>query len=138
MTLDYAIVLDSNGIREAMQEKKPIKALNSFAFRDSFDGVDTPVMVFEINVAASVSVSAVIVKIGVSGGITIVIEFDFYDPNPATLGGLIRPFELISISPNPLDWFEVTIRAYARISFYVQAGIFLGLFDIILYEYSEL
>jgi hypothetical protein len=135
VTVDYALVLDSKGVREAVQEKNPIKALNSFAFRDTFDGVDKPLVVFEIKVTASVSVSAVIVKIGVSGGITITIEFDFYDPNPATSGGLIRPFELFSISPNPLDWFEVTINAYVTISFYVQVGIFLGLFDIILYEY---
>jgi len=135
VTVEYALVLDSKGIREAVQENNPIKALNSFAFRDTFDGVDKPLVVFEISVTASVSVSAVIVKIGVSGGITIIIEFDFYDPNPATSGGLIRPFELINISPNPLDWFEVTIKAYATISFYVQVGIFLGFFDIILYEY---
>ena len=135
VTVEYALVLDSKGIREAVQEGNPIKALNSFAFRDTFDGVDKPLVVFEISVTASVSVSAVIVKIGVSGGITIIIEFDFYDPNPATSGGLIRPFELINISPNPLDWFEVTIKAYATISFYVQVGIFLGFIDIILYEY---
>lgn len=39
VTVDYAIVLDSKGIREAVQENNPIKALNSFAFRDTFDGV---------------------------------------------------------------------------------------------------
>ena len=38
-------VLDSKGIREAVQEKKPIKALNSFAIRDIIDDVDTPLIV---------------------------------------------------------------------------------------------
>jgi hypothetical protein len=38
-TLEFSIVLDSKGIREAVQEKQPIKALNSFAFRDIIDGV---------------------------------------------------------------------------------------------------
>jgi hypothetical protein len=38
-TLEFSIVLDSKGIREAVQERQPIKALNSFAFRDIIDGV---------------------------------------------------------------------------------------------------
>eukprot|EP00956_Cyclotella_meneghiniana_P007633 scaffold10249_cov59-Cyclotella_meneghiniana.AAC.2 len=44
-TLEIALVLDSKGIREAVQEKKPIKALNSFAIRDIIDDVDTPLIV---------------------------------------------------------------------------------------------
>jgi hypothetical protein len=32
-------VLDSKGIREAIQEKNPLKAFNSFAIRDVIDGV---------------------------------------------------------------------------------------------------
>lgn len=137
VTIDYAIVLDTKGIREAITEKNPIKALNSFAFRDTFDGVDTPLVVFEASVTASVEVSAVIVKVGVSGGITITIEIDFYDPNPTTSGGLVRPFELISISPNPLDWFEITINAYVRLSAYIQVGIFLGFIEIVLFELKQ-
>jgi hypothetical protein len=137
VTIDYAIVLDTKGIREAITEKNPIKALNSFAFRDTFDGVDTPLVVFEASVTASVEVSAVIVKVGVSGGITIIIGIDFYDPNPTTSGGLIRPFELISISPNPLDWFEITINAYVTLSAYVQVGIFLGFIEIVLFELKK-
>ena len=137
VTIDYAIVLDTKGIREAITEKNPIKALNSFAFRDTFDGVDTPLVVFEASVTASVEVSAVIVKVGVSGGITITIEIDFYDPNPTTSGGLVRPFELIGISPNPLDWFEITINAYVRLSAYIQVGIFLGFIEIVLFELKQ-
>ena len=37
-TLEYAVVLDTKGIREAVQERNPLKALNSFAFRDVIDG----------------------------------------------------------------------------------------------------
>lgn len=135
VTVDYAIVLDSKGIREAVQENNPIKALNSFAFRDTFDGVDTPLVVFEASITAAAEVSAAIVKIGVSGGLQFVITFDFYDPNPATSGGLIRPFEMVCISPNPLDWFEVTISAFVKVSFYIQVGLFLGFFEIVLFEY---
>ncbi len=40
VTLEYGIVLDSLGIRQAVEEKNPLKALNSFALKDEFDGVD--------------------------------------------------------------------------------------------------
>ena len=49
-------VLDSKGIREAVQEKKPIKALNSFAIRDVIDGVDSPLIRMEAGVTASIEV----------------------------------------------------------------------------------
>lgn len=97
--------------------------------------IDTPLVVFEASITASAEVSAAIVKIGVSGGLRFVIAFDFYDPNPATSGGLIRPFEMVCISPNPLDWFEVTISAFVKVSFYIQIGLFLGFFEIVLFEY---
>jgi hypothetical protein len=38
-TLEYSLMLDTKGIREAVQERNPIKALNSFAIRDVIDGV---------------------------------------------------------------------------------------------------
>ena len=40
VTVEYGIVLDSLGIRQAVEEKNPLKALNSFALKDRFDGVD--------------------------------------------------------------------------------------------------
>ena len=40
VTVEYGIVLDSLGIRQAVEEKNPLKALNSFALKDKFDGVD--------------------------------------------------------------------------------------------------
>ncbi len=137
VTVEYALVLDSKGIREAVAEKNPIKALNSFAFRKTFDGVEIPLVVIEASVSASVSVSAVFVNIGVSGGLTIRIQLGFYDPNPTTSGGLIRPFEIISISPNPLDWFEVTISAFVNVAVYVEVGIFLGFFQIVIFSLRQ-
>lgn len=85
-------MLDTKGIREAVQEKNPLKALNSFAIRDIIDGVDSPLLVVEASVVASVEVSAVIVVIGVSGGITFRFELDFFDPYPETSGGLVSYF----------------------------------------------
>ena len=69
-TVEIALVLDTKGIREAVQEKRPEKALNSFAIRDIIDGVDSPLLTVEASVEAAVEVSAVIVVVGVSGGIT--------------------------------------------------------------------
>ena len=40
VTIEYGIVLDSKGIRQAVEEDNPLKALNSFALKDKFDGVD--------------------------------------------------------------------------------------------------
>lgn len=49
-TIDYALVLDSKGIREAVAEKNPLKAVNSFAIRDIIDEVDKPLIVCEATV----------------------------------------------------------------------------------------
>lgn len=53
--------------------------------------------VFEAYVSASVEVSAVFVKVGVSGGITATVEIDLFDPFPETSNGLVRPFELLAL-----------------------------------------
>jgi hypothetical protein len=56
VTLDVAIVLDTKGIREAVQEMNPLKAISSFALRDLVDGVDLPLVTIvagcEIGVSA--------------------------------------------------------------------------------------
>lgn len=122
VTLKFGIILDSKGIREAIEEKNPLKALNSFAFKDLFDGVDEPLVTFQATVGFDLGVSAGIIKIGVSGSITFRVELDFYDPYPETSGGLIRPFELLSSSPNPLDWFEITMTISVTFSLYIKIG----------------
>lgn len=97
VTVEYAVVLDSKGIRQAVEEKNPLKALNSIAIRDTFDGVDKPMVIFEASVYAGIEVSAAIVKVGVTGGITATVEIDLFDPFPETSGGLVRPFELLAL-----------------------------------------
>jgi hypothetical protein len=122
VTVKFGIVLDSKGIREAVEEKKPLKALNSFAFKDTFDGVDLPLITFEATVGFDIGVSAVIVKIGVSGAVTFTVVLDFYDPFPETSGGLIRPYELLALGSTPLDWFEITLTISVSLSAYVEVG----------------
>lgn len=56
-TVNFAMVLTSKGIREAVEQRKPEKALKSIAIRDEIDGVDTPIVTFSIEVTAGVSVS---------------------------------------------------------------------------------
>lgn len=102
-------MLDSKGIREAVEEKNPLKALNSFAMRDTFDGVDLPLIVIEATVGATIEVSAAIVKVGAYGSVTVRVEIDLYDPFPETSNGLVRPFELLAMGSTPLDWFEITL-----------------------------
>ena len=76
LTVEYSLVLDTKGIREAVKEKNPLKALNSFGIRDVIDEVDSALIVFEASVSAAIEVSAAIVKVGASGGITVTVEID--------------------------------------------------------------
>lgn len=56
-TVNFALVLTSKGIREAVEQKQPEKALKSIAIRDVIDGVDVPIVTFSIEVKAGISVS---------------------------------------------------------------------------------
>ena len=49
-------------------------------------------------------------------------KIDFYDPFPETSGGLVRPFELLSLSQNPIDWFEFTATISAYFSLSIEIG----------------
>ena len=66
-------VLDSKGIREAVQEKNPVKALNSFAIRDIIDDIDSPLIEITATVSVGVEVSLELIGIGVKGRLTIVV-----------------------------------------------------------------
>ena len=115
-------VLDSKGIRQAVQEKNPFKAINSFAIRDIIDGVDSPMIILEAYISVGIEVSAIFLVIGVTGKLTArvgefrmectfmawllalhrlstdnimctyIAEIDLYDPYPETSGGLVRCF----------------------------------------------
>lgn len=123
--LRVGFVLDSKGIREAVEQEAPFKALNSFALKDTFDGVDEAMITLTASVTISVDVSAVIVKVGVSGKITFLVTVDLYDPYPEKSGGLVRPFELLTSGSNPLKWFEFGIQIFITISLYIKVGLFI-------------
>lgn len=107
--------LDTKGIREAVEQKAPLKALNSFALIDTFNGVDEAMITATASVTLAVEVSAVIVKVGVSGSITFEVTIDLFDPFPETSRGLVRPFELLSMGSTPFEWFEFGLRIFITI-----------------------
>ena len=134
VTVQFGVVLDTKGIREAVQEGKPEKALSSFALKDTFDGADLPLIKIEATVGFDVAVSAAIVRVGVSGSISFIVTIDFYDPFPETSGGLIRPYEMLKLGTNPLDWFELELQINIALSFDVQVGLYLGFVKITVFE----
>ena len=108
-------MLSSKGIFEAVTEKNPVKALNSFAIRDIIDDIDSPLIEISATVSVGVELSLELVSIGVKGRLTIVVgeillsflsflishvsthtictyilEIDLFDPFPETSGGLVR------------------------------------------------
>ena len=133
----YGVVLDTKGIRESIEQRAPLKALNSFALMDTFDGVDEPLLAMTARIGFEIGVSAAIVKVSVGGGTTVGATIDFYDPYPDTSEGLVRPFEMISFSTNPFEWFEFTVTLRLDIYFSIEIGIFARFFEITLYEYRE-
>jgi hypothetical protein len=52
--LPTGFVLDSKGIREAIEQLAPLKAFNSFALRDTFDGVDEAMITLTASVVSRV------------------------------------------------------------------------------------
>ena len=96
--------------------------------------------------------SAVIVEVGVSGGVVFDVEIDIYNPYPEREDGLVLPFELLSIryasvfalfiiimrpvvsayksvfilsstySLLPTNWFEVRLVITVFIEFFVRVG----------------
>ena len=117
-TATVGFVLDTKGIREAIEEDKPLKALNSFGLKDTFDGVDVPMIQLTGTVTLEAAVSAAIVKVAVFGGVNFIITIDLFDPYPELSGGIIRPFELFQLGHTPDKWFEfgLTINVFFGVS----------------------
>ena len=114
-----------------------MKALNSFALKDTFDDIDVPMIKLTGSVTLGISVDAVIVKVTVWGGITFIATIDLFDPYPEESRGLVRPFELLSIGSTPDQWFEFTLEIYVNFGISIKIGIFLGPFEITVFEYRQ-
>lgn len=122
-TVKTGFVLDTKGIREAIEQKAPEKALNSLALMDTFEGVDEPLLTLEGRVGVSAEVNFGL-SVRVGGGLSIKATIDLYDPSPETSGGLVRPYEVIS-GPNatPLDWLEATLSIYVDVRLTIKLAI---------------
>lgn len=138
VTVELGFNLDTKGIREAIAEKAPLKAFNSFALIDSLNGVDFAMITATALVRLAVDVSAVIVKVGVEGSLIVKVTVDLFDAYPETSRGLVRPFELLSIGSNPLEWFEFNLRLFVRLKLYVKIGFYAGFVKITLFKYGKL
>jgi hypothetical protein len=135
-TVTLGFSLDTKGIREAVEQKAPLKALNSFALIDSFNGVDKAMITTTATIRLACDVSFAIVKVGVSGGLGIRATIDLFDAYPETSKGLVRPFELLSIGSSPLEWFEFDVEIFVTFRIYFKIGIFSGPFKITLYKWT--
>jgi hypothetical protein len=107
-TVEFALVLDSKGIREAIEQNKPLKALNSLGIRDIIDGRDPPIITIRITVYAAIEVSAVIVSIELKGGVDFDVFIDIYNPYPEREDGIVRPFELFAIRYGQIFSMHIT------------------------------
>jgi len=136
-TVRVGLALDTKGIREAVEQKRPDKALNSFGFIDTFDGVDEPLIALTGAVTLDVACNAAIVQVGVSGSVGFIATVDFFDPFPETSGGLVRPYELLVLGSTPDQWFEFSFEIFVAFSVYIRIGLFVGFIRITLFELEE-
>jgi hypothetical protein len=72
---------------------------------DTFDGVDEKLLLLTATIYVEASVTAVIVQVGVRGGIIFEGSIDFFDPFPETSGGIVRPYELLCLGSTPDRWY---------------------------------
>lgn len=136
-TFRYGVVLDTKGIREAVVQKEPIKALNSFAIMDLFDDVDEPTLILSGSVGLNINANAVFLEVGLTASVGFVATADIFDPFPDTSGGLVRPYELITYQGlNPMNWFEFTLSIYFELEMYIRVQIWLIFDTIVVYELS--
>ncbi|CAB9505193.1 Kringle domain [Seminavis robusta] len=136
-TLTYGVELDTKGIREAVTQNEPLKALNSFAFIDVFDEVDVPTLVITGAVSVGVNVNAIFLEIGLTATVGFEATVDIWDPFPETSNGLVRPYELVVYQGlNPLDWLEFTLSMYFELEMYIRVQIWLIFTTITIYEIS--
>lgn len=136
-TVRVGVSLDTRGVREAVTQNAPEKALNSFGFIDTFDGVDEALIALTGSVGLTVQCNAAIVKIGVSGTVGFVATVDFFDPYPETSGGLVRPYELLVLGSTPDEWFEFSFEIFVSFRVFIKIGIFAGFFSITLYTFEK-
>lgn len=127
VTLRFMAGLDTAGIRyavEAAQEGAPVdavKLLDGLYFKTTdSEGRPVPVVRLDGEIAAGAAVTAVIITVGIEGGLHLTIGFHWNDPNN---DGKFRVSEFLQTAVNnPLCLFTTTGRLSLFLRLYVTIG----------------
>lgn len=121
VSLRIAAGFDTYGIRRAIETGDGAQVLDSLYFKSAEDdGTPVPVVQFEGYLQAGASVSAVVIEVGVVGGIKLTVGFYWNDPNN---DGKFRLFEFATAAlRNPICLFNVG----GELSLFIKVFITLG------------
>jgi Ca2+-binding RTX toxin-like protein len=120
--------LDTYGIRKAVEAQqngapvKPVDVLDGLFFKTvDKDGAPLPVVQLTGEIAAGAAVSAVIITVGIEGGLRLTIGFYWNDPNK---DGKFRVSEFLHAAlNNPLCLFTVSGRLSLFLRVYITIGV---------------
>jgi len=130
VTLHIVAGFDTYGIRKAFEKVKAgnfnagdvgAAILQSlFFYTNDADGKPIPVVQFNGEIAAGAAVTAVIITVGIEGGVGLTISFLWNDPNH---DGKFRISEFLAVAlNNPLCLFSVSGRIYVFLKLYITIG----------------
>ncbi len=122
VTLRVVAGFDTYGIRTAVEAgKADAKILDSLYFVTTDGGTPIPVVHFEGFLQAGASVSAVVIEVGIVGGIKLTVDFTWNDPNN---DGKFRFHEFLAAAlTNPICLFNVG----GELSLFIKVFITLGI-----------
>ena len=122
---------DTYGIRKAFERVRNGEAFDISVFGDAIlqslffatvdnDGKPLPVVTFRGEIAAGAEVSAVIITVGIEGGVGLEISFLWNDPNN---DGKFRISEFLQAAlNNPICLFVVSGRVFVFLKLFVKIG----------------
>ncbi|MFI5712709.1 hypothetical protein [Kribbella sp. NPDC051620] len=121
VSLHVVAGFDTYGIRQAVETGKPVQILNSLFFVTVDEkGAPIPVLSFHGELAAGAEVSAVIIKVGVVGGVALTVNFTWNDPNN---DGKFRFSEFLAAAvKNPICLFNVGGELSLFLKVYITIG----------------
>ncbi|RZU76087.1 Ca2+-binding RTX toxin-like protein [Micromonospora kangleipakensis] len=123
VTLRVRAGFDTFGLRTAVEQGKvDAKILNSLYFKTTdASGKPAPVVQFSGELAAGAAVTAVVIEVGIKGGIALTVSFTWNDPNN---DGKFRFFEFLTTAmDNALCLFNVDGRLSVFIRVYLTLGV---------------
>ncbi len=127
VTLRFMAGLDTAGIRHAVEAAQegsavdPVKVLDGLFFKTvDKDGKPVPVVRLDGEIAAGAAVTALIITVGIEGGLHLTIGFYWNDPND---DGKFRVSEFLQAAiVNPLCLFTTSGRLSLFLRVYITLG----------------